>query len=453
MKHLSPFCPLSIVLAFGFIFSVSFLSCNGKTEEEKNERENLSSSKKVNYDEALKYYDFARTAIKEEKYREAAEHYIKAAEFGFNPQNAYMSAIFFYLKEEDPNEAMKAANLLAARGYRDIRPFENDQNFIVLMDHPEWEDLKATIEANKEEYERNHKDPSQITIETSDISRFWIAFDKAAEVDSIEEKVEIYRQEYFNPGTPGLQDFTFMKMRKGIRDFVEFVENHRDYYEGVKTPTNKALEYLANLPDYFEKVKAIVPSASFSDFYFVIGRHTSFGTVSLNGSLIGLENVVDENTPLESLPESRQSVVAPATFLPFVLIHELIHTYQNTSNSSLLGATIVEGGADLITELAMGPPQPTPPYRIYGEANEVKIWKHFKKDMDQSSQKGWVGGVSDYEAPEDGWVRDLAYFVGYKITRAYYDQAEDKEQAIQDLLDIKDPYKILEASGYNPGGN
>ena len=48
----------------------------------------------------------------------------------------------------------------------------------------------------------------------------------------------------------------------------------------------------------------------------------------MNGSLIGLENVIDKNTPIGTLPEHRRSIAKPVDFLSFVLIHELIHNYQ-----------------------------------------------------------------------------------------------------------------------------
>ncbi len=434
---LMPFCILFISL---------FSSCTPNQQNPEETKRVLAPP--VDYEKALHHYDLARKAIQEDSLLKAAGHYMLAGENGFEPQNAYMSSISYFMQHDKSAEALEAARLLVEKGCRDLRPFQTDENLSKITSLPDWPEIKAGIEQNKKDYEVSHSNLSNIIVETSDIDRFWKAFDKAAEVSDPELKKKIYLDEYFTPASIGLQDFTFLKMRKGIGDFVDFVESHRPYYEGIREPTYKALEGLSKLPEYFEKVRSFIPEATFSDYYFVIGRHTSFGTVSLNGSLIGLENVIDENTPVETLSKNRQAVVAPATFLPFVLIHELIHTYQNTSNPTLLGATIIEGGADLITELIMGPPVPLPPYRIYGEQNEAAVFSHFEKVMDGTSQKGWIGNISDYEAPEEGWVRDLSYFVGYKIAKAYYEQAEDKEQAIQDLLDNKDPNAILKASGY-----
>jgi hypothetical protein len=42
---------------------------------------------------------------------------------------------------------------------------------------------------------------------------------------------------------------------------------------------------------------------------------------------------------------------------------------------------------------------------------------------------------------------DLGYYVGYMITRSYYDKAKDKRQAVYDILNIQDARAFYEASG------
>lgn len=43
---------------------------------------------------------------------------------------------------------------------------------------------------------------------------------------------------------------------------------------------------------------------------------------------------------------------------------------------------------------------------------------------------------------------DLGYWIGYKITKAYYDKAADKKQAVADIIQIDDADEFLEKSGY-----
>ncbi len=42
----------------------------------------------------------------------------------------------------------------------------------------------------------------------------------------------------------------------------------------------------------------------------------------------------------------------------------------------------------------------------------------------------------------------MAYVLGAFIVQAYYDQAEDKAQAVTDILGVTDYEAFLEASGY-----
>jgi uncharacterized protein YjaZ len=42
---------------------------------------------------------------------------------------------------------------------------------------------------------------------------------------------------------------------------------------------------------------------------------------------------------------------------------------------------------------------------------------------------------------------DLGYYVGYLITRAYYENAKDKRRAVHDILNIQDARAFYEASG------
>jgi hypothetical protein len=44
---------------------------------------------------------------------------------------------------------------------------------------------------------------------------------------------------------------------------------------------------------------------------------------------------------------------------------------------------------------------------------------------------------------------DLGYYIGYKISQAYYYNATDKKQAIIDIIDMDDPVNFLQKSAYD----
>lgn len=46
------------------------------------------------------------------------------------------------------------------------------------------------------------------------------------------------------------------------------------------------------------------------------------------------------------------------------------------------------------------------------------------------------------------WPPDLGYWMGYRIAKRYYEQADDKRQAVIDRINAEDNDAILEQSRY-----
>ena len=51
----------------------------------------------------------------------------------------------------------------------------------------------------------------------------------------------------------------------------------------------------------------------------------------------------------------------------------------------------------------------------------------------------------------EGAPTDLGYWVGYRITKAYYQHTSDKRQALREILGMTDPKAFLARSGWYPG--
>lgn len=71
-----------------------------------------------------------------------------------------------------------------------------------------------------------------------------------------------------------------------------------------------------------------------------------------------------------------------------------------------------------------------------------ELWLEFKARMFEKDFEGWL------YSSQEGRPNDLGYWMGYQITKAYYDHAADKAAAIQDILNIRSEKKFLEQSGY-----
>lgn len=176
----------------------------------------------------------------------------------------------------------------------------------------------------------------------------------------------------------------------------------------------------------YEALEELYPDAVFPPIYFVVGRFNSGGTVSDAGIILGTEM-------MENLDG-----------LPGLVAHKLIHYQQNLNGeTTLLFQSLKEGSADFIGELISG----THINKIafeYGEAHSEMLKGEFVKKMKKKKLKDWLYQTSG----KDDRPNDLGYWMGYKISKAYYDKQEVKKKAISDILNIKNPLEFTKESGY-----
>jgi hypothetical protein len=288
--------------------------------------------------------------------------------------------------------------------------------------------------------------PTTGRIVTDDVHRFWRAYDRAAQVQSPDERERIFREQYFDAGTPGLHDYQEKKIGTAA-DFAEFVSTHRRYYDGVRAETLRIDERLPRIRASLVKLKDLYPDAVYPDISFVIGRLSSGGTTSERGLLIGTEMYsITPDTPLDELAPGIRRIIGSAEVLPHTVVHELVHFQQQKvgGKETLLFGTLIEGGAEFVADLVLPAPQ-KPYFREWGEQHARAVRERFAREKDSEDWSGWIGNNS---RATDEWPADLGYYVGYEIARGYYERASDKRQAVRDLLTFQDAEAILRASGY-----
>jgi uncharacterized protein YjaZ len=144
--------------------------------------------------------------------------------------------------------------------------------------------------------------------------------------------------------------------------------------------------------------------------------------------------------------------------LPWTIAHELAHTQQQYPwfgamtggprflRGTLLRHAIAEGAADFVAELITGEPVRNP----YGEAHEAELWAQFQRDAPGKDYSLWLYNGWNAAALGD-LPPDLGYWMGYRIVQAYFKQAGDAAQALDDILTIRDFRGFLRASGYAGG--
>lgn len=336
--------------------------------------------------------------------------------------------------------------------------------------------------------------PDSARLVTRDISNFWRAIDRAAGKDSA-ALIAAIRTDYLANPSPGLFDWitnrlidqgavgqvlqakgwdraratAAMRAPAGSPDRAGFdtvvmpavLDNaaknlaavylrRRAYYDAIR-PNTLALDTARAIKDSirasFRRLSALYSEAKFADVYFLIGRMNSGGTTGQSGLLIGTEiNARDASTPVSELSSWERAVTGQIKDLPHIVAHEMIHTLQGprTGPRTLLVSAINEGSADFLAELISGKHIINPAY-TYGDAHERELWTEFRAAMDSTNTSAWM--YQGDRAPP-GKPADLGYWMGYKISKAYYDQATDKHAAVKEILLHTDSKAFLAASGY-----
>lgn len=265
-------------------------------------------------------------------------------------------------------------------------------------------------------------DPDSALFVTEDVDRFWEAYDLFWQ-DTAQNP---FQEMYLDPGTKGVEGF--MNGRITSAENLRWsVINNKDAYDKRRETSLMMKEKEMQSRAAFYAFKYWYPEALFPPVYFVIGVFNSGGTSSGDGLMIGAEM----QTQVENVP--------------YIVAHELIHFQQNWPNErpTLLHQSIMEGSADFIGELISGEHINTTAFE-YGYANEETLCQEFVEIMDGKDYQDWMYGTSG----KDDRPNDLGYWIGYQITKAYYDKSDDKKAAIREILRFDDPKDFLAKSGY-----
>lgn len=287
--------------------------------------------------------------------------------------------------------------------------------------------------------QEHNRDPRKAEIITTDLSNFWEALEMAGpEVDPL-----VLEGLYLKPGSEGVRGFMDDRI-KSAEHLSQVIRSHRKYYRSIRTSMDSIDGMGQQLTQIFTNFQEVYPQAIFPPIYFVIGALNSGGTTSDDGLIIGAEMYgLTPLTPKDELSPWLQMVIKPASQVPHIVAHELIHVQQNYRfwHRSLLAACIKEGSADFLAELISGK-HINQHVHDFADPREKELWQEFRERMEESKYDGWLYG-STPDRPND-----LGYWMGYKITKAYYDNTNDKKAAIRDILNIHDFEGFLKKSGY-----
>jgi hypothetical protein len=285
--------------------------------------------------------------------------------------------------------------------------------------------------------------PQTARLVADDIPRFWSAFDSIrSSTDSLP-----LRRIYLDAGTQGLRDFTSLRW-KDAKTLTAMVWPRRDYYRSIRSNTLAVASLEPEIRRLYRTLDTLYADAIFPDVYFAIGGMSTGGTTSDHGLLIGTEMFSRAaDSPVSVLTPWQQSVVRSFEILPAIVAHELTHYQQRyRAPSTLLGQSLREGGADFVSEVLSGRTINEHLY-AYGDEHEREIWLDFSNEMNGSNISRWLYNGGSVTATTER-PADLGYYVGYRVTKAYYERQSDKRQALRDIFTIRDFSEFLAASGY-----
>jgi len=272
---------------------------------------------------------------------------------------------------------------------------------------------------------------------TSDIDNFWKAYDKITVTKDSILQYKYLDSLYFQNGTVGL---------KGIRqarnytpqDYITSINNYPKFWASIRENTLQAEKMGSELENGVEKLKTLYPELKPAKIYFSIGSFRTPGTTIDSLVLIGSElSMADSKTETSEFPENLSHLKSyfktnPNKHLVFLNLHEYVHTQQNPRVFNIISLTLYEGVAEFVASKALGVKSPNPQIE-FGKKNAERIREVYETEMFYPNNLyKWLDG----NAPNEFGMRDLGYYVGYQICENYYNQAENKSEAIKTMIEL-----------------
>jgi hypothetical protein len=277
---------------------------------------------------------------------------------------------------------------------------------------------------------------------TQDVDLFYRIYDAAGGHPSADQ----LQHDYLDAGTEGLHQFARMRNLTGER-IADAVAKHRQDYAGARTSVAALPAVRKRLTVALRKLRELYPEAKYTPITILIGRDATVGITSETGVQIDLESMYRINVMGPRIEDRLVHTIA----------HEFGHVQQPTGvtfdtdpQTTVLLASELEGGAEFIAELISGSVANTQ-LLLWTKGHEREIETRFRADEDKRDMSAWLYNHGPGTPEKPG---DLGYWVGYRITKAYYQNAADKRAALRDIIQVQDipqAKALLAKSGWYPG--
>lgn len=278
---------------------------------------------------------------------------------------------------------------------------------------------------------------SRVTIQTDDVELFYRIYEKADGRPSAQQ----LQREYLDQGSPGLKLFSRLRKISGQR-IADTLNKNPSLYTGAKRCLAVLPQAKRRLETALHTLGQLYPDTRFPPVTIAIGRGKP---IAIGAPDTGIQVGLEALCAIEWLnPDVEDRIV-------YVLAHEYVHVQQVAAHAlgqkdepAVLEISLLEGIAEFVGELIAG--QVAHNHNaITTVGRELEIETRFAADMDKTDLSDWVFNAT-LETPGD-----LGYWVGYRIAKAYYQHAPDKQRALREILEMDDAKSFLDRSGWYPG--
>lgn len=280
-------------------------------------------------------------------------------------------------------------------------------------------------------YPRN---PEEAELIYTDLANFMDAY---KELETNTDTLQVLQVHYFDRGSAGLEEFI---KRHGLtpellKDALSANPGRYALLAGFLDTMDETEEEFKSLMKDYHK---IMPDAIFAPTYLLVGANRGIGQASLVGQLITVTRVADDRVKLQKLITHELSHLQQAMTMGG---QKYVSLYATENN--MLDLCLREGGAEFITSLVLGEITQTKALD-YLDNDPARLKKQFLADLDAQNKEFWLWASLEQKSHP----QLMGYAMGYRICDHFYDNADDKRRAIQQILLMEDAEAFLQSSGY-----
>ncbi|CAL65894.1 DUF2268 domain-containing putative Zn-dependent protease [Christiangramia forsetii] len=283
---------------------------------------------------------------------------------------------------------------------------------------------------------------------TTDIDNFWNAYDA---LEGSQDSIQTFQNLYIDKASPEFEKF--LELRNfTAKQYVNWIKGAPEFWKTIRPLTLEVKNKKKEIDSIYFKMDEYYPNFKAPNICFAISPIQSGGTTDKGLILIGTEiaTVNPQKVEISEINGFMKKVFENSTGdIKSLVAHELVHTQQpngDNENESLLSQAITEGSADFIATLLLEKQSMNAAIFRYGQKNEEKLWLEFKYDVETEKTFEETDWFYNYNSKRPA---DLGYYIGYKIAESYYENSDNKKEAIKDIINMNEPKEFLEKSSYD----